>query len=579
MDRSPYSFAQGLKGDLMTERASQYKNNARSLRRLMLLRVVVVTLLLGIAASIQIKGKISTSPGIPVIFAVIIATYLLSIIYVLLLKVIKGVRLNLYTQALCDVFLITILVYVTGGINSVYSALYNLVIIYASLFLARRGGLFAASASSILYGLLLDFEYFGIIPVYGLPTEYSISAGYVLSKIFIHIISYFIVALLVSFIAEQEKKSRFLLTEKESEFDKLDLLHKSIIEHVNAGIVTIDLTGTIKSFNRTAEEITGFLFSEVEGRGIDFVFPGFFDAMSKMRKEDAEGEMTSRGETVITGKKNRDIILGFSASSLMDSSNSTIGSIVIFQNLTATKEMEKELEKGKNLALIGEMAAGLAHEIRNPLTALSGSIQLLKRNLDLDETDARLMQIVLRGRDQLEKLISNFLLLARPNLSDREELDVNNIINDVVESIRYDPAWYDEIRLERELGEDPSMSGNRTEVKQMIWNLILNAIQAMPGGGTLSLATKTISTSRKKYIEIWISDTGHGIEKEKTNKIFTPFFTTRERGTGLGLAIANRIAISHGGEIKIESEVGRGTTCKVLLPVNINLPRNVIVQQ
>jgi two-component system sensor histidine kinase PilS (NtrC family) len=498
----------------------------------------------------------------------------LSIIYVLLLKVIKSIRLNLYIQALCDVLLITRLVYVTGGINSVYAALYNLVIIYAALFLARKGGLFAASASSVLYGMLLDFEYLGIIPVFGLTPESSISAGYVFSRIFIHIVSYYIVALLVSFIAEQEKKSRVLLTEKESEFDKLDLLHQSIIEHVNAGIATIDLKGTIKSFNRAAEEITGFLFSEVEGRGINFVFPGLFEAMSKIGEKDAEGEMTSRGETVITGKKNRDIILGFSASSLMDSSNSTIGSIVIFQDLTAIKEMEKELEKGKNLAIIGEMAAGLAHEIRNPLTALSGSIQLLKKNLDLEETDERLMQIVLRGRDQLEKLISNFLLLARPNLSDREVLDINNVINDVVESIRYDPAWNGSIKLELELCDDLSMPGNRTEIKQMIWNLILNAIQAMPGGGTLRVGTKTISTSRKKYLEILISDTGYGIEKEKTNKIFTPFYTTKDRGTGLGLAIASRIAGSHGGEIKIESEVERGTTCRVLLPLIMNLPRN-----
>ncbi|SPD74051.1 Signal transduction histidine kinase [uncultured Desulfobacterium sp.] len=551
----------------MTETELQQSNNARGLRRLMLLRVVVVTVLLGIAAVIQIKGKISPSAGVPVVFAVIIVTYLLSLLYILILKAVKVIKINVYIQALCDILLITLLVYVTGGITSVYSALYNLVIIYASLFLAKRGGLFAASASSVFYGLLLDFQYYGVLPLYGALTDYTFDAAYVLSRLFIHIVSYFIVAVLVSFIAEKEKKSRSLLTEKESEFDQLDFLYKSIIENVNAGIVTIDHAGKIKSFNRAAEEITGFLFTDIEGNWIESIFPGFYEALENIERQKEGGEAIPRAEIVVDGKERKDIHLGFSVSPLNDASDNMIGSVVIFQDLTATKLMEKEIEKSKNLALIGEMAAGLAHEIRNPLTALSGSIQLLKRNLDLDETDARLMQIILRGRDQLEKLISNFLLLARPNPGDREKLDITNIISDVIESIKYDPSWHDNIRMERELCDDSTVFGNRTEVKQMIWNLILNAIQAMPGGGTLKLATKTSTTSKKKHLEVLISDTGCGIEKDTANKIFTPFFTTKERGTGLGLAIANRIAGSHRGEIKIESGAGKGTICKVILPI------------
>jgi len=552
----------------MTDNLIKQENTVRRLRRLMLGRVVVGTFLLGIAAFIQIKG---TQPllfgSIPHVSSIIVVTYLLSLLYVFILKRSKSLQINAYIQALCDVVLITMLVYVTGGIESVYSVLYQFVIIYSALFLARRGGLIAASASSLLYGSLLALEFYGVLTAYGATAGYSFSAGSVLSRVFIHIVSFYIVAILVSFVVEQEKRSRSLLTVKEGEFDQLDLLHRSIIEHVNAGIVTIDLKGDIKSFNRAAGEISGYSFFDVEGKTIDSFFPGFLGMLRKMKNEKTESGQTKRGEIVVSNRQGRDIVLGFSFSSLMGSRDDTIGDIVIFQDLTSTKEMEKEVEKSKRLALIGEMAAGLAHEIRNPLTALSGSIQLLKRNLDLEETDARLMQIVLRGREQLENLISNFLLLAKPSLTDREQIDINAIVDDVMESLRYGPDWNENIKVEKEPGNISHIYGNRTEVKQMIWNLVLNAVQSMSDGGTLKIATNvTDAVKGQEYLGISISDTGCGIEEDGENKVFTPFYTTKEHGTGLGLAIASRIVESHGGEIKIESNVGVGTICNIFLP-------------
>lgn len=535
----------------------------------MFLRVVVVTFILGIAGFIQIKGTRQIPPaGIPHVFSIIVIIYFLSFLYVLILKKTGSLKINIYIQALCDVLIVTTLVYVSGGIESVYSVLYQLVIIYSALFLGKKGGLTAASASSLLYGLMLDFEYYTVLPVYGSATIYNYSAGHVLSRIFIHVVSFYIVAFLVSFVVEQEKRSRSLLTEKESEFDRLDLFHKSIIENVNAGIITTDLMGNIKSFNKTAAEISGYTLSEVKDRPIDDFFPGIFEMMGKVKGENTKGNLTKRGEIVVSDRNNREIVLGFSVSSLMSSSDERIGDIVIFQDLTATKDMEKEVEKSKNLALIGEMAAGLAHEIRNPLTAVSGSIQLLRRNLDLDETDSRLMNIILRGRDQLENLISNFLLLARPNMNDRVEMALETVMDEVIESLRYSPEWNDETRVKTQYGNTPEIFGNRTEIKQMIWNLVLNAVQAMPDGGTLNVkAEEIVSDDGKPFVEICISDTGHGIEKDNEERIFTPFYTTKERGTGLGLAIANRIAESHGGKIRIWSEVGKGTFCRVRLPL------------
>ncbi len=542
----------------------------------MFLRLVVVTFLLGVAAFIQIKGTKTLPTGaFSPAYTIIIATFFLSLLYILLHKRIQNVKVNIYSQAICDVILITVLVYITDGISSVYSVLYQLVIIYSALFLGKRGGVIAASCSSVLYGLLLDLQYYCVFPLYNAPCDYDFSAGYVLSRIFIHIVSFYIVAFLVSFVVEQEKKSRLLLTEKESEFDQLDLLYKSIIKSVNSGIVTIDLMGKIKSFNRAMEEISGLSFSAVENKEIDYVIPGFSKTLDKMKSEKGEDEPVERGEIVVSNKQGGDIILGFSLSSLMDSGENKIGDIAIFQDLTATKEMEREVEKSKNLALIGEMAAGLAHEIRNPLTAMIGSIQLLERNLNLDKTDERLMQIVVRGRDQIENLVGNFLLLARPNLTDWEEIDINDIIDDVLEDVRCGPEWHENIQVEKEAFGGARIHGNRTEVKQMFYNLVLNSVQSMPDGGALQIMSRTsTSDNGETYLGISISDTGCGIEKDKESKIFVPFYTTKENGTGLGLAIATRVLESHGGTIEIESEVGIGTTCKLLLPRNNRLPQN-----
>jgi two-component system sensor histidine kinase PilS (NtrC family) len=230
--------------------------------------------------------------------------------------------------------------------------------------------------------------------------------------------------------------------------------------------------------------------------------------------------------------------------------------------------MEKEIEKSRSLALIGEMAAVLAHEIRNPLASLSGSIQLLKLNLKLEETNKKLMEIILRGRDQLENLVKNFLLLARVNLNKHEEpIDINDVIDDILESVRYTPDWNDNIKVVKETHDGANLYGNRTEVIQMLSNIVLNSVQSMPDGGNLIIETGSISAyDGNEYVEIRISDTGCGIDQDNSSKIFTPFYTTKETGTGLGLTIAHRIAESHRGKINIESELNKGTSCLIMLP-------------
>jgi two-component system sensor histidine kinase PilS (NtrC family) len=531
----------------------------KRLRWLMFFRVVIVTLLLSITIFIQITGAESLpQTALAPVYFIITLTYLLSFAYLFITKIIKNIRLNIYIQSLSDLSLITGLVYVTGGIESIYSVCYPLVIIYSVLFLAGRGGLISASVGSIFYGLLLDLEYYGLIhPVYPWGYDYNSSSGYVFSRIFIHIISFYIIALLSSFAVKQEKTARDLLAEKESAFDQLDLLHKSIIESVDTGILTVDLNGNIKSFNRGAEEITGFLRSEIINKKIDDVFP----LLSSILNKEGRWQHGSRFEAADSQK-----ILGCSVSPLVDGNRKKIGNTLIFQDLTVIKEMERQIERNKRLAFVGEMAAGLAHEIRNPLASISGPIQMLSKDIRQDETDRKLMQIILRGTDRLDGFVKDFLLLARPKQSERTDINVEVIIDDLLESLPFSPEWCEDIEVIKSLCNQTRIYGNKAEIRQVIWNLIINAVQAMPEGGRLKIETRQVFIDSKEYLEIRISDNGCGIEEKSQDMVFEPFYTTKENGTGIGLAIVNRIVENHMGKIRIESKPGKGTDCIVSLP-------------
>jgi len=550
------------------------KAHGPRVERLTLFRVVIASFLLLIAAIIQFRMPESLSAtSIRATYIIVAFTYLLSIVYFLLLKSIQNVTPNVYLQSSVDILLITGLVYATGGIASVYSTLYPLVIIYSVLFLGRRGGLLIASASSIMYGLLVDLEFYGLIhPLSAEAYQSGAEAGTVFLRICVHIASFYIVALLASFLVEIESRTKTLLSEKENAFDQLDILHKSIIESVGSGIMTVDLEGRIKSFNRAAEKITRRPASEAVGKSVDYILPDFSQVLVRVMKE-GKPFPTQRFEMILPSEEN-DITLGFSIYPLLDPEGSGFGSIFIFQDLTSIKEMEREIEKNRKLALLGEMSAVLAHEMRSPLASISGSIRLLMESLTVEGSDRRLMEIVLRGKDQLENLARDFLLFARPDNRSRSRVAVGDSIREVIESVRFSPGWSDRVDIITDLCERNEVHGNVTEIRQALLNLVLNAFQAMPDGGRLELRTRLgVDNHGAEVLEISISDTGCGIEEEQMKRVGEPFYTTKEKGTGLGLAIVNRIAESHGGSFRIESVPNKRTVCTVVLPVGEQVKR------
>ncbi|MFZ1981376.1 MAG: ATP-binding protein [Smithella sp.] len=555
----------------MHEETFTKEKNTRRLFFLIISRVVITSFFLGMTIFMDIRKQSFTilQTTINFFYFIAAAVYLFSVIYILLFKFEEKIKNNLYIQITADIIVTTILVFMFGNTQIDYSLFYTLIIIYSVIFIGRKGGMIVASTASIFYGLILDLEFYKLIPsVSFIKYEYEINAADTLTNVMVHIISFYVLAFLVSFAVEQEKKAIVLLKEKESAFNQLDLLFRSIIESVDTGVMTIDLNRRIKTFNRAAEEITGFKFAVIKNDLLGNIIPEF---MPLFEKNELPESLRNRMDVKINGGMGNNIHLGCSISSLSslkDRDEKKIGHIIIFQDLTEIKQMEEKLEKSRKLALIGEMAAGLAHEMRNPLAAISGSIELLMKGLEFKGTNRRLMGIILRGTDQLENLVRDFLSLARPVPALRGLVDINEVVEEVLEHIKVSKSWTDNIEVIKVFSDDVRAYANKEQVRQIINNLVLNAVQAMEEGGVLSFETKLDELDEnKQYAQIKVSDTGCGIKETDLNKIFETFFTNKEKGIGLGLPIVNHIVEGYNGKIKIESMVNKGTICYVWLPI------------
>jgi signal transduction histidine kinase len=286
-----------------------------------------------------------------------------------------------------------------------------------------------------------------------------------------------------------------------------------------------------------------------------------------------------RYETTFVDKTGKTLFLGFSISPLRDNNDQVIGKTFIFQDITTFKEMEEQVKRSDRMATIGEFAAGIAHEIRNPLTSLSGSIQVLKEELRLKGANRHLMDIILRESERLNNLITDFLLFAQPSRINKEKLDIAQLIDETLQLFENSPGDNRAIEITKELEGGIFLLGDPHQLKQLFWNLFINAAQIMPHGGELRVNLETVNgaeisnrlkrakKSMAPLAKISVSDTGDGIKPEEKEKIFEPFFTTKEGGTGLGLAIVHRIVENHEGFISVKSQRNKGTTFDIFLPM------------
>jgi len=548
----------------------------KKLHWLMFLRVLVITFLLGITILIQLKQTPSyLAPFLIYLYTVIVIVYFLTFIYAFIVNRIKNLPVFAYLQIILDIFLITFLIYSTGGKGSVFTFMYSISIITASILVYRKGGIFVASLCSILYGGLLDLEFYGIIhpvssKVLG-PKDYQTTD--VFYSILINITAFYLVAFLSSLLSEQTRRSKRELQKKQVDFDQLEALNRNIIQSINSGLLTTDLEGKVTFFNKAAEEITGYSSLQVCNSRVEYVFPCLKDSLNP-------DHSPSQFEIEFKREDGRTLYLGFSISSLRDSRGEDLGDILIFQDLTKLRAMEEHIRMVDRLAAVGSLAAGIAHEMRNPLASVSGSIQVLKGELQLNNGNERLMDIAIRETERLNALIADFLLFAKPGLEGKEVVDITKVINDTLGEFASSPEWNKDIEVYKNLPRGSKVEANPRQLKQVFWNLFINAVQAMPEGGKLNIeirnqksearSLKYMSNSQKaedNLLEIIITDTGCGIPKKNLGKIFDPFFTTKEKGAGMGLAIAYRIIESYKGKTVVKSRLGQGTTFTIYLPL------------
>jgi two-component system sensor histidine kinase PilS (NtrC family) len=436
-----------------------------------------------------------------------------------------------------------------------------------------------ASASSILYGMLLVLEFYQVILPLGsrIPSPQAFRSSFVFYLVAMNMVAFYLVAVLSAYLSEQVRQKDEELKKRLVDYNELERLYKHIVQNVTSGLITIDDAGRVTSINRTAEEITSYKLEEVYREEIGTLFPGLLEwcrsngwspvrGWGKLRFSRCETKFQKRDGTMMT--------LGFSSSPLKDSSDREIGSILIFQDLTALREMEEDLKRADRLAAIGALAAGMAHEVRNPLASISGSIEILKEEMGNSPRHQQLMDIVLREVGHLNSLIADFLLFAKPTVPGRKErISLNEMVEDILRVFANSPDCHPEIRLVTKFNDELSMRGDPQPIKQVFWNLFINAAQAMPRGGELRVELRRFSPpspplGEPTCGEITVSDTGCGIGENEIDKIFDPFFSTKENGTGLGLSIVHSIVETYGGRITVRSQMGRGTTFTIILPIN-----------
>ena len=405
----------------------------------MLFRVLFSTLLLGSSIVLQLGDSPPPfGPPLKFLYGLIATIFFLSIIYALIIDRIKKPIVFAYVQILVDTFVVTVILFVTGSFSSIFSFLYLVVIIYSSILLSIRGTLIIAAICSIQFGIMVDFEYYGVI--YPFVGDEAMLASYhpwnqVLYKILITMTACFAVAFLSSFLSEQVRSTRKEL-----------------------------------------------------------------------------------------------------------------------------RDMENHVKRVEKMAAVGEMAAGLAHEIKNPLASLTGSIQLLKEDIQYDPDHDRLMQIILREADRLSSLANNFLLYARPPAGKVEAIELEKVVMETAELFEKDASNDGRITTTKKLQPDIWVSMDPVHLRQILWNLLLNASEAIEGRGVIDIQLYELKSKRAC---IKLSDNGCGMSSEELKSIFDPFFTTKPNGTGLGLSIVHRILEAYDFWLNVESEINKGTTLTI----------------
>jgi two-component system sensor histidine kinase PilS (NtrC family) len=535
---------------------------AATLRRRLLwtiaVRAVAASVLLGSAVLLRIDAG-PAGAGADAYFVLIAVTYALTGLYAATARFVERHPWLVDGQLSGDILLISAVVLLSGGVHSHLPSLYVLPIVGAGALRMRRGGLMAALLGIACYATVVAGQYSGSFGRLAVPLPELADAFY---RVTMNGAGFLAVAFLTGSLAEGWHRADLRLASASSAIANLQAFNQCVIDSLPGGVLTTDEEGRILTVNRAAESITGRTTRDMLGRAVDDVLElpgGGVIALA--------GKDSARIEFEYMKPSATRIVVGLGLAPLRVEGRKP-GYVFTFQDVTELKRREYEAQLQKRLAAIGEMAAGIAHEIRNPLASMSGSMQVLRRELELSDEQALLMDIVLRESERLNDTIRNFLAYARPHRLLTARLGLARLVRETALLLRNSPELGERHDIVMDLPErDVVCDGDEAQLRQVVWNLASNALRAMPDGGTLTLAlTLEPQPGRGDRAVLSVADTGVGMSKDQQESLFQPFSGGFARGVGLGLAIAHRIVADHGGTIAVRSVAGQGTSVTVALP-------------
>ena len=537
-------------------------------------RLLVATVLLGAAVIVQIRtpGALPIDP----FYFLVGLTYAVSLGFIASLQLVDRLPWLTDVHFAIDAVVVSAAVFITGGVESLFVILYMLPIVAASTVQFRRGGLQLAGLSTILFFGVVVAQYLVASGYLQLPLKELVDgelppvniAQYTVA---LNAFGFFAVAFLSGSLAERARLGEAQLEQATEEIADLQAFNQYVFDNLLSGLATADADNRLLTFNRSAMLITGRDGALPIGESATDALqlpPAFAGNLS----QDLARVRSKRTDYMFRQPTDNVIELGLSVAALPLPDGSR-GYLYTFQDVTDVKRFEQNARLQQRLAAVGEMAAGIAHEIRNPLASMSGSMQMLKQELPLSADQAQLMDIVLKESERLNQTIKSFLAYARPQRFSLQRLDLRPIVQETALLLRNSTEVEDQHEIEVKKADDAvTVEADESQIRQILWNLATNGLRAMPHGGTLCLSALHQETSAGRAAVLLVEDEGVGIPPEDVDSIFQPFRGSFGKGTGLGLAIVHRIVTDYGGHIEVRPRPEGGTVFRVSFPERAEVP-------
>ena len=512
-------------------------------------RILILLVLLAIELAVT-RLTPSPLPVLPFLTGMVL-WFVLSLFFLFLVSVWREHRLQAILQVLADLGMVTLVVHVTGGIDSSLNFLYPLVIVVACMLLPRAWGYLSAALAFILFGTILELDYYLIIPSYAISHP-KLKALQVV--IFVNLFAYFAIAYLAGLLMSKLRQVDVQLKDASGALENLQALHENIVQSMSGGVITTALDGRITLVNRAAQQLLEITDAELRGGSVAELFQ---DPLPNFGGDRGDAEVRY---TAVNGFRKT---FRVRVSALNVNARGDLGFVYSFDDLTEIRRLEREMRMQDRLAAVGRLAATIAHEIRNPLTSIAGSVSMLSDAAALTSDERHLLQIVRRESDRLNNIITDFLAYSRGKQYRFERVNLVPLLEDTLTLLEHRlTAENTGIKLARNFVKSEAwVLADGDKLKQVFWNFCENAVRAMKTkttnkGGTLTVAL----AERGSDWEMSFADTGPGINPQQTEKIFEPFQSNFEGGTGLGLAIVYQIVQAHEGKVWARSEVGKGTS-------------------